>query len=365
VARACVVFQRFFVAAICVNPPTKALPQGRIDVSAVLQLFQKVCRMRRRGRRRRASRGRERRRRRKLRNAMTCKAQRNYFTISFSIFETEILPACIEAMQLDELQDAQKRISSLTMEVKEAWRAAGAAELEADQRRKEVERLREEIAGLQQEVGEMKGYHQAALAGQEVSELQDAQKRISSLTKEVKEAWRAAEAAELEADQSRKEVERLREEIAGLQQDVADHKYALAGKEMQIAGMYEAKAHLEGMISQGNLKRMTAMLSQGLGSIQTDVSIMMEIILELAEVLRTCLPIILATFSLACCPRPHTSLLGRLQTVATTQTQLHQESRKRMNAEMVRSRVTVPAQVTCTCPRPKSPPPPPSTLSVM
>jgi myosin heavy subunit len=262
-------------------------------------------------------------------------------------------------MQLDELQDAQKRISSLTMEVKEAWRAAGAAELEADQRRKEVERLREEIAGLQQEVGEMKGYHQAALAGQEVSELQDAQKRISSLTKEVKEAWRAAEAAELEADQSRKEVERLREEIAGLQQDVADHKYALAGKEMQIAGMYEAKAHLEGMISQGNLKRMTAMLSQGLGSIQTDVSIMMEIILELAEVLRTCLPIILATFSLACCPRPHTSLLGRLQTVATTQTQLHQESRKRMNAEMVRSRVTVPAQVTCTCPRPKTPPPPP------
>ena len=66
--------------------------------------------------------------------------------------------------------------------------------LEADQSRKEVERLREEIAGLQQQVGEMKRDHQAALAGQEVSELQDAQKRISSLTKEVKEAWKAARA---------------------------------------------------------------------------------------------------------------------------------------------------------------------------
>ena len=195
----------------------------------------------------------------------------------------------------------------------------------------------------------------------QLDELQDAQKRISSLTKEVKEAWRAAEAAELEADQSRKEVERLREEIAGLQQDVADHKYALAGKEMQIAGMYEAKAHLEGMISQGNLKRMTAMLSQGLGSIQTDVSIMTEIILELAEVLRTCLPIILAAFSLSCYPRPHTSFLGRLQTIATTQTQLHQERRKRMNAEMVRSRVTATTHALALTPNAPSLP---STLSV-
>jgi len=245
--------------------------------------------------------------------------------------------------------------------VKEAWKAAGAAVLEADQSRKEVERLREEIAGLQQQVGEMKRDHQAALAGQEVSELQDAQKRISSLTKEVKEAWKAAGAAELEADQSRKEVERLREEIAGLQQDVADHEYALVGKEVQIAGMYETKAHLEMMLSQGNLARMTAMLSQGLGSIQTDVSIMTEIILELAEVLRTCLPIILATFSLTCCPHPHTSFLGRLQTVATTQTQLHQMMRKRMNAEMVRSRVTVPAHALALAPNPL---PPPSTLSV-
>ena len=51
-------------------------------------------------------------------------------------------------MLLNELQDAQKRISSLAKEVKEAWRAAGAAELEAEQSRKELEMLREEITGL-------------------------------------------------------------------------------------------------------------------------------------------------------------------------------------------------------------------------
>ena len=193
-----------------------------------------------------------------------------------------------------------------------------------------------------------------------MNERQDAQ-RISSLTKEVKEAWRAAGAAELEAEQSRKEVERLREEIAGLQQDVADRDYALAGQEVQIAGMCEVKAHLERMISEGNLERMTAMLSQGLGSIQTDVSMIAEIILELAEVLRTCLPIILATFSLACCPRPHTSFLDRLQTIATMQMQLHQERRKRMNAEMVCSPATAPAHALALTPKPPSPS---STLSV-
>jgi hypothetical protein len=58
---------------------------------------------------------------------------------------------------------------------------------------------------------------------------------------------------------------------------------------------------------------------------------------------------------------PAECCFSRLQTVATTQTQLHQMMRKRMNAEMVRSRVTVPAHALALAP---NPPPPPSTLSV-
>ena len=88
------------------------------------------------------------------------------------------------------------------------------------------------------------------------------------------------------------------------------------------------------------------MLTEGLGSIQSDVAIATEMILELSEVLcdLACSFFPLEISGAVCPCRPMSylvplvwsaSCLARLQTVTVMHTQLQQERRGRMNAEMV------------------------------
>jgi hypothetical protein len=108
----------------------------------------------------------------------------------------------------------------------------------------EVERLREEIAGLEEEVEDMKrktSETQRELAMQ----VQGAEESISSLAKEVEDA-RGALAEEKE--QRGDEVERLREEIAGLEDEVEDMKRKASQTqrelEMHVQGAEESISSL-------------------------------------------------------------------------------------------------------------------------
>ena len=106
-------------------------------------------------------------------------------------------------MQLNKLQDEQECVSSLTKEVEEARRAAGTAEQEAEQRGKDVERLREEITGLELVVADMKMLQAKGSQGQRELEMQleGAQVCISSLTSQVDALRRGLKEAEIVADE--------------------------------------------------------------------------------------------------------------------------------------------------------------------
>jgi chromosome segregation ATPase len=109
-----------------------------------------------------------------------------------------------------QLQGAQESISSLTKELDAARRA--------------LEEKSELIAGVEQEVEDMK--RQQSKANETILELemkmQEAEESISSLTKEVEEARRAVGSAEEEKKRRGDEVERLREQMSGLEQEVQD-----------------------------------------------------------------------------------------------------------------------------------------------
>ena len=121
--------------------------------------------------------------------------------------------------------------------------------LEADllSKQNEVEKLREEITGLEHEVEDMKGQQVKASETQRELEmqLQGAQESISSLAKEVEEARGAAET---EREQRGDEVERLREEITGLEEEVEDTKRKASETqrelEMQLQGSQESISSL-------------------------------------------------------------------------------------------------------------------------
>ena len=122
-------------------------------------------------------------------------------------------------MQLNKLQDEQECVSSLTKEVEEARRAAGTAEQEAEQRGKDVERLREEITGLELVVADMKMLQAKGSQGQRELEMQleGAQVCISSLTSQVDALRRGLKEAEIVADELRRKLEET--------QAIADAQY--------------------------------------------------------------------------------------------------------------------------------------------
>ena len=174
-------------------------------------------------------------------------------------------------MQLNKLQDEQECVSSLTKEVEEARRAAGTAEQEAEQRGKDVERLREEITGLELVVADMKMLQAKGSQGQrelemQLYKLQAAQECVSSLAIEVEETLSAAGTAEQEAEQLAKDVKKLSEKTHWLEQAVGDmkrnHSAALAGKEVQIAEMHKAKANLERKRSEDQLRMIERVTKQ-------------------------------------------------------------------------------------------------------
>jgi predicted nucleic acid-binding Zn-ribbon protein len=109
-----------------------------------------------------------------------------------------------------QLQGAQESISSLTKEL--------------DAARRSLEEKSELIAGVEQEVEDMK--RQQSKAHETMLELemkmQGAEESISSLTKEVEEAQGAAGSAEEEKKRRGDEVERLREQMSGLEQEAQD-----------------------------------------------------------------------------------------------------------------------------------------------
>ena len=115
---------------------------------------------------------------------------------------------------------------------------------EQEERGDEVGRLREEVAGLEVEVEDMK--RKASEMQRELEmQVQGTEESISSLTKEVEDARSAL--AEEKAQRG-DEVERLREEIAGLEDEVEDMKRRASETqrelEMQVQGAEESISSL-------------------------------------------------------------------------------------------------------------------------
>jgi len=104
----------------------------------------------------------------------------------------------------------------------------------------ELQKMREEIAGLEEEAGDLKRQQAKGSDTQRELEqqLQGAQASISSLTKELEEAKESAEA----------EAEKMREEIAGLEEEAGDLK-------RQQAKGSDTQRELEQQLQEAELER--------------------------------------------------------------------------------------------------------------